>query len=143
MTVPFVVMILDFFRVRSGTSPSPYWGLLLILSFGALALVALTLGGRQRWAYYVGAGALAIWSARGVYTMLWYLHHFITRSSSVSAPYFHIAERNQPMVVQQDVPVATQLLMPVAVGLLVWLFTRVAFGRASRSYYGFDQTEKI
>jgi len=143
MTAGCVVMLLDLFRGRSGASPGPYWSLIVILSVGALALIALVLGGRRRWAYYVGSAALGIWSARSVYTVLWYLHHYITRGSSVSAPYFHLAERDQPLVVHQDVPVARQLLMVVAVGLLIWLFTRFAFGRPSRSYYGFDQREKV
>ena len=143
MTAGFVVMLVDLFRGRSGASPSPYWSLIVILSVGALALIALVLGGRHRWAYYVCSGALAIWSARAVYTLLWYLRHFITRGSSISTPYFHLAERDQPLVVQQDVPVARQLLMVVALGLLIWLFTKFAFGRASRSYFGFDKMEKV
>jgi hypothetical protein len=143
MTAGFIVMLLDLFRGRSGSSPGPYWSLLAILSVGALASIALVLGGRRRWAYYVGSVALGIWSARGVYTMLWYLHHYLTRGSSVSTPYFHLAERDQPLVVQRGVPVAKQVLMFVAVGLLVWLFTRFAFGRPSRSYYGFDRIEKV
>jgi hypothetical protein len=72
MTAGFVVMLLDLFRSRSGESPGPYWSILLILSVGALALVALVIGGRQRWACYVASGALVIVSARGVYTVLWY-----------------------------------------------------------------------
>lgn len=143
MTAGFVVMLLDLFRGRSGASPGPYWSVILILSAGALALVALVIGGRQRWAYYVASGALAIWSVRGVYTVLWYLYYFVTRGSSVSIPYFHLAERDQPLVVQQGVPIAKQLMIVVMAGLMIWLFRRFAFGRASRRYYGFDQVEKI
>src|SRR5436190_21285135 len=62
MTAGFVVLLLDLFRGRSGASPSPYWSLIVILSVGALALIALVLGGRRRWAYYAASGALGIWS---------------------------------------------------------------------------------
>ena len=84
----------------------------------------------------------AVWSVRGVYTVLWYLYYFITRGGSVSTPYFHLAERDQPFVVQQHVPLGKQFLIAVMVGLLIWLFTRFALGRPSRRYYGFDDVER-
>jgi hypothetical protein len=138
MTAGFVIFLVDMFRGRSGVTPGPYWSLIGILTVGALALVALVLGGRRRWAYYVCSGALAIWCARGIYTMLWYLRHFVTSGSSVGTPYFHLAERNQPFVAQQHVPMSKLFGVAVIVSLFIWLFTRFAFGQPSRRYYAFD-----
>lgn len=143
MTAGFAILLLGLLRGRSGVTPSPYWSQILILTIGALALGSLVLGGRRRWAYYVCSGALAVWSVRGVYTLGWYLYYFITRGGSVSTPFFHLAERDQPFVVQQHVPLGKQFLLAVMVGLLIWLFTRFAFGRPSRRYYGFDDVERV
>jgi hypothetical protein len=57
-------------------------------------------------------------------------------------PYFHLAQSDQPFVVQQQPPLLKQLLVPIMVGLFVWLFVRFAFGRPSLSYYRFDDIRK-
>jgi hypothetical protein len=73
MTAGFALFLLRMFRGDSGVTPGSYWGLIAILSLGALAFVALVLGGRRRWAYLICSATLAVWSARGTYVALWYL----------------------------------------------------------------------
>jgi hypothetical protein len=65
------------------------------------------------------------------------VYYFLKGNAPLVVPYFHLAERDKPFVVQQHIPLATQLGMPVATGLLVFLFWRFAFGQQSRSYFGF------
>jgi hypothetical protein len=143
MTAGFAIFLMDMFRGRSGVAPGPYWSPIVILSVGAIAFAALVLGGRQRWAYYISSGALAVWAGRGVYTLLWYVYYFFVRGDSVSTPYFHLAERQRQFVVQQQVSMGKQLLIAVMVGLLIWLFVRFTFGHPSRRYYGFYDVEKF
>jgi hypothetical protein len=142
MTAGFILLLFDLFRGRSGKSPDAYWGVIAILSVGALALAALVLGKQRRWAYYLSAGSLAIWAGRGLYTVSLFVYDLLSGGSSLSSPYFHLAERDKPFVVQQHVPWDRQLLLTVTVGLLVWLFVRFTFGRPSRIYYGFQDAEK-
>ena len=133
MTAGFAIFLLDLLRGRSGAAPGSYLSQIFILTVGAVGLVALVFGKRRRWAYYVGSGALAIWSARGAYSLVLYFHYFVTNGGSISTPYFNLAERDQPFVVQENIPLGQLLLMPMMFGLLIWLFTRFAFGRPSRA----------
>src|SRR5262245_41878122 len=142
MTVAFIVLLIELFSGRSGTSPQPYLIPLVVLAIGSLGLMALVLGRRQQWAYYVAAGSLGIWVFRGVYTMS-VRAYYLFIGGSVSTPYFHLADRDKPFVVQQHESLARQFLMLVGLGLFIWLFIRFAFGRPSRSYYGFYDAQKI
>jgi hypothetical protein len=139
LTAGFAIFLFDLLSGRSGASASSYVRQISILAVGALVFGALVLGGRRRWAYCVASGALAILCASGVYTLFWNLHHLLTRGIEASRPYFHLAERDKPFVVQQHLPLSKQLLAVVLVGLFIWLSTRFMFGRQSRRYYGFDQ----
>ena len=134
MTAVFIVLLIDLFSGRSGASPLPYWSLLAIHSVGAVGLVALVLGRRQQWAYYVATGSLGIWACRGVYTMSVRAYHLFFSGDSLSTPYFHLAQRDKPFAVQQHESLGRQFLMAVVVGLFIWLFIRFAFGHPSRSY---------
>jgi len=143
MTAAFIVLLIDLFSGRSGANPQPYWIPLAVLAFGAVGLAALVLGRRQQSPYYVAAGSLGIWACRGVYTMSVRAYHLLFSGGSFSTPYFHLAERDKPFVVQQHESLGRQFLMAVALGLFIWLFIRFTFGRPSRSYYGFCDAEKI
>ena len=70
-------------------------------------------------------------------------YYLLFSGDSVSTPYFHIAERDKPFVVQQQESFGRQFFLVVALGLFIWLFIRFAFGRPSRSYYVFYDAEKI
>ena len=68
--------------------------------------------------------------------------YLLFRGRSVFIPYFHLAERGKPFVVQQQESLGKQVWMVVSLGLLIWLFLRVTFGQPSRSYYGFYDADK-
>jgi hypothetical protein len=141
MTVGYAVFLLDIFRGRDGATLSPYWERVAFLSVGAIAFVALIFG-RRKWAYYVASWALAIWSARGFFSFLQYAHYFVVHGDLGWGPHFHLAERDQPFVESQKIPVSELPLMGLAIGLLIWLFVRFAFGIPSRRYYGFQDGQK-
>ncbi|MDR3460662.1 MAG: hypothetical protein P4N60_24800 [Verrucomicrobiae bacterium] len=142
ITLEFIVFLLDIVRGRPGADLSKYWIPVACLAAGALALFALVFGGRQRWAYYLTAGTFALWLVRAIYILSLYVADFISGRTGITAPYFHLEERDQPFVVQQTVPLTKQVMMAVMLGLLVWLFYRFTFGRASRSYYGFCEKKE-
>ena len=142
MTAGFIVLLIGLFSGRSGASPQPYWVPLAILAVGAVGLVALVLGRRQQWAYYVAVGSLGIWVCRFVYTMCVRAYYLFSGGSSIT-PYFHLAQRDKPFIVQQQESLGRQSLMIVFLTFFIWLFIRFAFGRPSRSYYGFYDAENI
>ncbi|MDB6123588.1 MAG: hypothetical protein JWQ71_2581 [Pedosphaera sp.] len=145
MTIGFVLFLINIIMGRSGATSTirQYWPVMAFLSFCALALLSLLFGGRQKWAYYVTSAFLAIWAFRGVYTSFLYAYYFIFTTSPLNTPYFHLAEQNQPFVVQQHVSGVKQIMVAVAAGLLIWLFLRFAIGRQSRSYYQFPVLENV
>jgi hypothetical protein len=141
MTLGFAVLLIDVFSGRSGVHPSSYWPLMAMLSFFPLTLFAVFLGRRQKWVYYFAAVMLAILGCRALYVSSLHVYS-IYKKSPVVTPYFHLAQREKPLVVNQEVPVVKQILIPVATGFLILLFFRFTFGRQSLSYYGFDDINK-
>lgn len=143
MTVGFIIFVFDLLTGRSGVSPRSYWAVIVILAVGAVALASIVLGGRSRWAYYIGSCSLGIWSIRAVYTLSWYAYRHLSGQGTPTTPYFHLAERDKPFMVPRHVSSGRELLIAILVGLMVWLFIRFTFGRPSRSYYGFPNEHSI
>ena len=70
------------------------------------------------------------------------VYYLLFNEGPITTPYFHLVERNQPLVVERPESLGRQILMAVSLGLFAWLFIRFTFGRPSRSYYGFCDAEK-
>lgn len=142
MTLGFAVLTIDLFSGRSDANPSRYAALLLMLSFFPLTLLSLLFGRRRKWVYYFAAVMLGLFVCRALYSSSLYVY-WMLHKHPVSQPYFHLAERDKPLVVNQEMPVVQQMLVPLATGLLIWLFVRFTFGRPSRNHFGFEGKSKL
>lgn len=133
-TFGFIIFVVDISSGRARAN-SDYWIPLAILFFGAVALVGLRFGGQRKWAYYVVSGFFAAAVVRSIYVCCWHLY-YIAAGMGVRLPYFNLARRDRPFVVEQHVSSTKQLMVFVVTALTILLFVRIAFGRPSRRYYG-------
>jgi hypothetical protein len=115
---------------------------LLFVSMGVLALLALIAGEHRRWAYYVASAVLAAWLLRGLYVCLWNFHVLLS-GRSASEAYYHAFQKSQPLVTRVHIfhPGLRVLVILCNMCLLTWLSVRFTFGRPSRKYFGFQDAE--
>ena len=109
----FTVVLINAYNGRNGASLWAAPVMSAMFYFGFIAFVALLVGRRHTWAYYIASTCLAAWCIRGLQSAFYSLSAITSPSTS---PY--------------------QFSTLITVPLLIYLFYRFTFGTPSRSYFG-------